>query len=251
MTNVGENKALAEGGQIFVLDIGTRSVVGIAGHMEGDLFMVEGWAMEPHPRRAMIDGQIEDIEQVARVAGLVKARIEEELGVTFTHVGVAAAGRALETVRAAARVELPASAVISQAVQYSLENAAVNDARLRLDAGAPYYCVGHSVVQYRLDGYPFATMVGHKASVAEVEIIATFLPAEVVESLRRCMELLELEVDTLTLEPIAPARLAPFKPRPGRHWGRHLGHCPFRRGQRGRLHHGHRGRRRNHRGHHP
>ncbi|MDL2293232.1 cell division protein FtsA [Ruminococcaceae bacterium OttesenSCG-928-D13] len=194
-------------GRIFVLDIGTRSVVGIAGHREGELFVVEAWAMEAHPRRAMIDGQIEDIEQVAKVAGLVKSRIEQQLGVTFTRVGVAAAGRALKTARSTAEADLPEGVTITPRDAYALENAAINAARLDLDSqDTAYYCVGHSVVRYLLDGYPFSTIVGHRGGKAEVEIIATFLPAEVVESLRRCMELLALEIDTLTLEPIAAMR---------------------------------------------
>lgn len=204
-----QNPLPAGESRIFVLDIGTRSVVGIAGHQEGELFVVEAHAMEPHSRRAMIDGQIEDIEQVARVAGSVKRQMEQQLGTTFTQVGVAAAGRALKTTRASASLELPAGIPITPQNAYALENAAINEARLQLDLAseeAKYYCVGHSVVRYLLDGYPFTTMVGHRAALAEVEIIATFLPAEVVESLRRCMDLLGLEIDTLTLEPIAAMR---------------------------------------------
>ncbi len=70
---------------IFILDIGTRSVTGIAGRQAGDLFEVAAWHPLPHPRRAMIDGQIEDIEQVAKVAGMVKARMEEKLGAAYAY----------------------------------------------------------------------------------------------------------------------------------------------------------------------
>lgn len=197
----------AGAGRQFVLDIGTRSVVGIAGHREGDVFVVDTWDCEAHPRRAMIDGQIEDIEQVARVARAVKERMEKKLGTTFTRVSVAAAGRALKTSRACAAGAFPGAPITPQ-MAYGLENAAVNSARLLLDEtdGTPYYCVGHAVVRYMLDGYPFASALGHRAAKAEVVVIATFLPAGVVESLHSCMELLGLAIDTLTLEPIAAMR---------------------------------------------
>ncbi|MGD9559147.1 MAG: cell division FtsA domain-containing protein [Oscillospiraceae bacterium] len=205
------SRPLADDGLIFVLDIGTRSVIGIAGRRQGDVFHVAAHAVATHPRRAMIDGQIEDIEQVARVAAGVKEDIEAQLGVRFRHVSVAAAGRALKTNRATAALAFPAGTSIGPADVFRLEYEAVNAARQQLDAesaagDSPYYYAGHSVVRYQLDGYPFSTILGHQGERAEAQIIATFLPAEVVGSLRRCMALLELEIDTLTLEPIAAMR---------------------------------------------
>ncbi len=194
---------------IFVLDIGTRSIIGIAGHADGPLFQVEAAYLAEHPKRAMIDGQIEDIPQVAKIAGEVKTQLEKELGVSLTHVGVAAAGRALKTQRATGTIALVPTEVITAKTVFSLDMAAVDAARMALEEGPddpPYYCAGYSVVGYALDGYPFSTILDHHAKQAEVEIIATFLPAEVVASLRRCMELLGLTIDTLTLEPIAAMR---------------------------------------------
>lgn len=191
----------------FVLDIGTRSVVGIAGQFDGEVFAVEAWACENHPRRAMIDGQIEDIEQVARLAKTVTQRIEKALNTTFKSVSVAAAGRALKTARASAQQNFAGQQITAQ-MAYGLESAAVNSARLLLDNtdDMPYYCVGHTALRFMLDGYPFANALGHRATNAEVEVIATFLPAGVVESLHSCMDLLQLEIETLTLEPIAAMR---------------------------------------------
>lgn len=197
------------GKQVFVLDIGTRSVVGIAGHMQGDIFIEEAFAAEPHPRRAMIDGQIEDIAQVARVAARVKQRIEDKLQTRLTQVSVAAAGRALKTSNAIYTQDLTPGVPVSVQTAFDIENAAVNEARKTLNTEkneVSYYCVGHSVVRFLLDDYPFTKIVGHRAAKVQAEVIATFLPTEVVDSLRRCMELLELEIDTLTLEPIAAMR---------------------------------------------
>ncbi|MEG0753941.1 MAG: cell division protein FtsA, partial [Angelakisella sp.] len=91
---------------LFALDIGTRSVIGIVGKRENGLFHVVDVEREEHKKRAMFDGQIEDIEQVAKVAGLVKSRLEQRLGTSFSHVCVAAAGRSLRTSRASFEMPL-------------------------------------------------------------------------------------------------------------------------------------------------
>ncbi len=193
---------------IFALDIGTRSIIGIVGHYRDERFCVEAFEQIQHPKRAMIDGQIEDIGQVARVAGEVKRRLEEKLQTRLRRVAVAAAGRALKTCNATQAAELSATPITAQQV-FELENSAVNSARRQLDVGeegTQYYCVGHSVVRYTIDGYPFTTLLNHSGKQASAEIIATFLPTEVVTSLRRCMDLIELDIDVLTLEPIAAMR---------------------------------------------
>ena len=48
-----------------------------------------------HKKRAMLDGQIDNIRQVAELARQVTQRLEERLDVTLERVCVAAAGRAL------------------------------------------------------------------------------------------------------------------------------------------------------------
>ncbi len=194
--------------QIFALDIGTRSLIGIVGHKEGDLFCVQAYEELYHPKRAMIDGQIEDINQVARVAQELKQRLEEKLGTGLKRVAVAAAGRALKTSRGMHKMALSGKAVDAQ-LAYELESAAVNEAREALSLNedeSQYHCVGHSVVRAAIDGYTFSNLLQHKGREAEVEVIATFLPGEVVSSLRRCMDLVGLEIETLTLEPIAAMR---------------------------------------------
>ncbi|MCI8477735.1 MAG: cell division protein FtsA, partial [Oscillospiraceae bacterium] len=59
---------------IYALDIGTRSVIGIVGRMEGERFKVLAVDQEEHGKRAMMDGQIDDIERVAGVARIVTGR---------------------------------------------------------------------------------------------------------------------------------------------------------------------------------
>lgn len=67
-----------QGDTVFALDIGTRTVVGVLGFMDGETFRVTDTESVPHLKRAMIDGQVEDIEQVAKVARTVKETLEPE-----------------------------------------------------------------------------------------------------------------------------------------------------------------------------
>lgn len=65
-----------DAGQIFALDIGTRSIIGIVGQEEKGRFHVAAIEKEEHGRRAMLDGQIVEIQQVAEVAKAVVRRLE-------------------------------------------------------------------------------------------------------------------------------------------------------------------------------
>ena len=58
-----------------------------------------------------------------------------------------------------------------------------------------YYLVGYTVSQYQLDGYPLTTLRGHNGQKLEADVVATFLPAEVVDSLYAAMD-----VGTIWLE---------------------------------------------------
>lgn len=192
---------------VFALDIGTRSIIGIVGWQEDDLFHVADTQMREHPRRAMIDGQIDDIQQVARIAGEVKSALEARVGFELTRVCVAAAGRALKTCQADFESDISSTSAVSEQQVYELELGAIQKARDQLaeENGAEhsFSCVGHSVTRYYLDDYPFTTIAGHRGKTARVEIIATFLPNEVVDSLCAAMSLIGCEIQHLTLEPIA------------------------------------------------
>ena len=65
---------------VFALDIGTRSVIGIvAEQREGALHILATERME-HKTRAMLDGQIHDVPQVASIIREVKRRLTERTG---------------------------------------------------------------------------------------------------------------------------------------------------------------------------
>ena len=65
-----------QGSYIFALDIGTRTVVGILGEYIDEKFYVRDCVVVPHTKRAMVDGQIEDIKQVAKIVSVAKAQLE-------------------------------------------------------------------------------------------------------------------------------------------------------------------------------
>lgn len=201
---------------IFALDIGTRSVVGVV--MQETIKGLEIVAAEhmEHPSRAMIDGQIHDIGQVAKAIKTVKEKLETKIGQKLTQVAVAAAGRALKTVRLKVDSETGEYKEIHKDDILRLELQAVQEAQIRLVDGAGdtniddkseelynYHCVGYSVVFYELDGYKIGNLLGQKGKNMAVEVIATFLPRVVVDSLFGALQQVELEMSSLTLEPIA------------------------------------------------
>lgn len=199
---------------VFALDIGTRSVIGIVGLPQGERLQVCAVEIAEHEKRAMVDGQIEDIEQVAHVAGLVKARLEQRVGCSLHRVCVAAAGRALRTREVHFELDLQSQQVITPEILCRLEAGAVQQAEQEFAPEAEdgtrsvFYLVGYSVSRYVLDNYPMATLLEHRGQLLEADVIATFLPREVVDSLYAAMQKCGLEVASLTLEPIAAINAA-------------------------------------------
>lgn len=192
---------------IFALDIGTRSIIGIVGRVVNERFQVLAIEKEEHGKRAMLDGQIEDIAQVAKVARRVTDRLEERLDCALSRVCVAAAGRALRTETGSSTLEFPEITRVNNDIIGRLESAAVSDAEAALgqapDGQRRFYLVGYTVSGYHLDHYPMTTLRNHNGQLLEAAVVATFLPREVVESLYAVMEASGLEVASLTLEPIA------------------------------------------------
>ena len=205
-----EERTAQEQELIFALDIGTRSIIGVVGRVEDEKFRVLALETEEHGKRAMLDGQIEDIDQVAKVARSVTARLEERCGRTLSRVCVAAAGRALRMERASFQMELPTVRPIDEETVGRLEAGAVSQAEARLsgDGAQRFYLVGYTVTRYLLDHYPLTTLRDHNGRALEAEVVATFLPSEVVESLYTAMRRAGLEVASLTLEPIAALNAA-------------------------------------------
>ncbi|MFA5523977.1 MAG: cell division FtsA domain-containing protein [Tissierellales bacterium] len=199
--------------KIFSLDIGTRTVIGIVGELYDNNFKILASEIIEHDKRNMYDGQIHDINSVADVVRRVKVRLEEKLNVKLEKVAIAAAGRALKTHRARLEIEADSSVEIDSRLVESLEMEAIQSAQGSLDESTKaednrYYCVGYTVVNYYLDGNFMENLEGHRGNRIGVDILATFLPYTVVDSLYTVMDRVGLEVVNLTLEPIAAINIA-------------------------------------------
>lgn len=195
-----------QGGMIFALDIGTRTVVGILAQKDGDGYKLIDMETREHESRSMTDGQIEDIDAVAAVVKAVRSELEKRQSVKLQRVCVAAAGRALRTLRHKSGYDVSAKRVISAEDIRAAELEAVRSAEEQFtgeNANSSFYCVGHSVISLELDGYKVSKPEGHRGNVLATEVIAAFLPAYVVESLCAAVDAAGLETAGLTLEPIA------------------------------------------------
>lgn len=196
-----------QGDLIFALDIGTRSVVGVLAKKTPGGCSILDMETILHKTRSMSDGQIEDIEAVTADVKRVRRALEARNNVTLSRACVAAAGRTLKTLRASWQHTLPKDKLITaealaaaelDAVRRTCETFSKENAE-----GAAFYCVGHSVIKRTLDGFEMPKPEGHRGESLVTEIIAAFLPANVVECLCTVVENSGMEVSGLTLEPIA------------------------------------------------
>ncbi|MFD1927087.1 cell division protein FtsA [Sporosarcina siberiensis] len=193
---------------LFALDIGTRSVVGIILNEDNGNYHVEDLITIEHKERSMIDGQIHNVLSVANVITEIKNMLEKKHG-PLKRVSVAAAGRALKTVEGSMLIDISEGSLISIEDINRLELAAVQKAQQQLLSSNPsgkedhYYCVGYSVLHHWLDGEVIGSLIDQTGRSASVKVIATFLPQVVVESLLAALKRAELEMEALTLEPIA------------------------------------------------
>ena len=191
---------------VFALDIGTRSVIGIVAEQREGLLHILATERLEHKTRAMLDGQIHDVPQVAAIIREVKRRLTERTG-ALNSAAVAAAGRALYTMTAEADQDI--AGTITPAQQRDLDFAGVQAAQRKLahshtvDDPTRYYCVGYSTIRYTLDGNELKTLVGQRGRHAQATVIATFLPRQVVDSMQSALRETHLEMRALTLEPIA------------------------------------------------
>ncbi|SFH53055.1 cell division protein FtsA [Tindallia magadiensis] len=196
----------------LALDIGTRSVVGLLGSLEEQKLVVHHSVVVFHENRAMFDGQIHDIEEVAKVIRKVKEKLESECGYELKEATIAAAGRALLTESVTVDLGLGHLQDVKWSHIQQIELKALQEAERQLEKSNAgdlrYFCVGHSIIQYYLDGTLIKNPLNHKGEMLSVHLIATFLPKLVVDSLYASVTGAGLEVDYMTLEPIAAIEVA-------------------------------------------
>lgn len=190
---------------IFALDIGTRSIIGTVGVVKDKKFQIICEKYLEHSERAMMDGQIHDINLVAQTVGKIKNQLEKELNTTLKEVAIAAAGRFLRTVEVNESMDVKDNEEIDKEIVRSLELRAVKSAeeKVNVQTKGKLYCVGYSVKNYYLNGYVIANLLSQKGDKVSIDVIATFLPRTVVDSLYSVMDKVGLSVNSLTLEPIA------------------------------------------------
>ena len=201
-----------QGQLVFGLDIGTRSIVGTVGYLNGGKFHVLAQRAREHETRAMMDGQIHDISKVGDTISVVKRQLEEDLNRNLTEVCIAAAGRVLRTVTVQAEYSFESEKEINAEDIYTLETMGVEQAYEEFqkvnDTDLKFYCVGYTAMRYYMNGYQIGNLEGHKAKTIATDLIATFLPDDVVDGLYKAVEQAGLHVANLTLEPIAAIQVA-------------------------------------------
>lgn len=200
---------------VFALDIGTHSVIGMLGKKQDTRMEVLELYEKEYPVRAMLDGQIQDIEMVAKTAKEVKDYLSGRCGVSLNDVYVAAAGRTLRTVESSSVTTFDEAVFLNDELITRINSSAIEKAEEKFieinsqdNTSDEYYLSGYSISEYVLDGYPMPNIREHQGRVIEAKAIVTFLPRQVVESLYTAMTKIGLDVSGLTLEPIAAMNAA-------------------------------------------
>lgn len=197
---------------VFGLDIGTRNVVGTVGYRQGERFVVVAQEIRQHQTRAMLDGQIHDINRVAATIADIRQALQEKTGLELNDVCIAAAGRVLKTLNVHVDMELDTERNVTKDDMSALVSMGVEkayaDFQEENDSDTQFYCVGYSIMKHYLNGMWMEHPEHHKAKNIGADMIATFLPDDVIDGLYSAVELAGLEVANLTLEPIAAIRVA-------------------------------------------
>lgn len=201
---------------IFSLDIGTRTIIGIVGeYSEDNTFKVLAYAKQEHRKRNMYDGQIHDIEGVAVTVRQIIKELEDKLNQKLNIVSIAAAGRSLKTHKIKIEKEIDYGNEITRRQIDALELEAVqkaekelNESQAEKNGKSKYYNIGYTVNSYYLEDDKIESLFGHKGNKIGVELLSTFLPQVVIESLYSVISKVGLEIGSITLEPIAAINVA-------------------------------------------
>lgn len=198
---------------IFALDIGTRTVMGFLACKNEQGYEISACARTEHQQRAMFDGQVHNVDEVARAVERVKIELEKKGNVSLRKVAVAAAGRTLKTCLSTYERSERFPILWEKEDVLALEMEAVERALHQIessDSGSlvKNHCVGYDVVETLLDGQKIDNLIGQRGLSAQVSIIATFLPRMVIDGLVSVLTRVGLEMESLTLEPIAAGQAA-------------------------------------------
>ena len=190
--------------EIFALDIGTRKVMGLLCARKDDRLEIIDMEVIEHTSRCMLDGQIHNIDDVARTVSRIRERLEKRAGHKLEKVGVAVAGRNLTTFKTRVERRFDGPQEITLELLRGLELEAVD--RIVSESGSAlteFYCAGYSPVFYEVDSNRLSNPLGHTCRSCAAEIIATFLPRLVLESILTVLKKTGLRATNITLEPIS------------------------------------------------
>ncbi len=198
---------------IFALDIGTRMVMGLIMTKNEQGYQILAGARTEHRQRAMYDGQVHDVDEVAQAVLRIKDELENKTNTQLKSVAVAAAGRALKTEVASVEHTEPVPIRWERENVLALEMEAIQHALRQIESSVEdnslaYHCVGYNVVSSWLEGEEIANLIGQRGRKAKVTVIATFLPRTVIDGLVAVLGRVGLEMKSLTLEPIAAGKAA-------------------------------------------
>lgn len=185
--------------------MGTRNVVLLSAEKtDENKIRIDHMLTREHETRAMEDGQIHDIAKVAETVEKLQNDMEALSGERVGDVAVAVAGRSLITSMGEGKKEFSVHDELTEDDVKAVELLAIQDAMEKLKSkGDEYHCVGYTVSGYRLDGISLKNPIFQKGAELEVDILATFLPKMVVDSMYTMVKKVGMGISTLTLEPIA------------------------------------------------
>ncbi len=198
---------------IFALDIGTRTIIGLVMEYRDSVYNIIASEVVEQKTRSMMDGQIHNVSEVVNQVEKLKTRLENRLDIKLKKVAIAAAGRALKTITCKESIDFQSRKVISEEDVQALEYAAIQNAQKELAREkaeikpSDYHFVGYSVIEYQLEGLYLVNLVGQRGRRIQVEMVVTFLPRIVIDSLLTAINQVGLEVENMTLEPIAAAEV--------------------------------------------
>src|SRR5690625_877132 len=114
---------------VFALDIGTQSVTGVLLKERDSQFEVIDFCSKQHGERAMLDGQIHNVVQVAEINKQVKNEMEKNHRPSHK-VSVTSSSRELKTIKAEKTIQIQDRPITTVEEIKHLELSAVQTAQL-------------------------------------------------------------------------------------------------------------------------
>lgn len=189
---------------VFSIDIGTRKVAGILGELISNKIVIKDAVLKEHKKRAMLDGQIHNIEYVTEIVKEVVEEIEKKNNIKIEKATTALAGRNLITEKVDIKKEKKGEIIQDDIIQIEMESVKKAYEIIINKNHKEYYCVGFSPVLFKIDGEEIKNPLQQFCrDTFEIQSIVTFLPRIAFNSMVSVFKNCNLKIDGITLEPIA------------------------------------------------